>query len=99
MLWIKEVKDISFDDGLKNSGGVAPYLFGLDLFYDTIDENSKVINNAYAEGNIRLFTIKVHALKSSARIIGALKLAELSEKNKASSVYGACFFMQSDKKQ
>lgn len=80
MLWIKEIKDISFDDGLKNSGGVASYLFGLDLFYDTIDENSKIINNAYAEGNIRLFTIKVHALKSSARIIGALKLAELSEK-------------------
>ena len=83
MLWIHDVEDISYENGVKNSGGISSYLFGLDLFYDTIDENSRVINDAYAEGNIRLFTIKVHALKSSARIIGAMGLAELAEKMEA----------------
>ncbi len=75
MLWIYEVGGISVQEGIKNSGGISSYLFGLDLFLDTIDENSRIINDAYEEGNIRLFTIKVHALKSSARIIGALGLA------------------------
>ena len=78
MLWIYDVDDISVPDGIKNSGGISSYLFGLDLFLDTIDENSRVLNDAYNEGNIRLFTIKVHALKSSARIIGALGLAEFA---------------------
>lgn len=80
MLWIYEVGGISVREGIKNSGGISSYLFGLDLFLDTIDENSRIINDAYEEGNIRLFTIKVHALKSSARIIGALGLAGLAEK-------------------
>ena len=80
MLWIYEVGGITVQEGIKNSGGISSYLFGLDLFLDTIDENSRIINDAYEEGNIRLFTIKVHALKSSARIIGALGLAGLAEK-------------------
>ena len=80
MLWIYDVKDISVPEGIKNSGGISSYLFGLDLFFETIDENSRILNGAYDEGNIRLFTIKVHALKSSARIIGALGLEELAAK-------------------
>ena len=80
MLWIYDVKDISVPEGIKNSGGISSYLFGLDLFFETIDENSRILNDAYDEGNIRLFTIKVHALKSSARIIGALGLEELAAK-------------------
>ena len=47
------------------------------MFLDTIDENIKVIREAYDVSNIRLYTIKVHALKSSARIIGAAKLSQL----------------------
>ena len=39
-----------------------------------------VIRKAYDSGNIRLYTIKVHALRTSARIIGAASLSELAEK-------------------
>jgi len=80
MNWIYEVKDISVPEGIKNSGGISNYIFSLELFLDTIDDNSRVIEDAYKDGNIRLYTIKVHALKSSARIIGALGLSELAEK-------------------
>ncbi|MBE5859743.1 MAG: response regulator [Butyrivibrio sp.] len=80
MKWIYDVESISVEDGIKNSGGVPGFLFSLDLFYDTIDENTKVIKDAYNEGNIRLYTIKVHALKSSARIIGDAHLSELCAK-------------------
>ncbi|WP_051538040.1 ATP-binding protein [Butyrivibrio proteoclasticus] len=80
MQWINEVEGLSVEDGIKNSGGISSYIFALELFFDTIDDNSKVIREAYDTNNIRLYTIKVHSLKSSARIIGAKALSELAEK-------------------
>ncbi len=80
MDWLKEVKEISIEDGIRSSGGVSSYIFSLKLFYDTIDDNAEVIEKAYNEKEIRLYTVKVHALKSSARIIGAGDLSALAEK-------------------
>ncbi|MBR6308229.1 MAG: response regulator [Lachnospiraceae bacterium] len=80
MHWIYETEGVNAEDGIKASGGVANYIFALKLFLDTIDDNSRVIKDAYDSGNIRLYTIKVHALKSSARIIGASDLSKLAEK-------------------
>ncbi|MBO4678950.1 MAG: response regulator, partial [Lachnospiraceae bacterium] len=77
MVWIKETEGINVDEGITNSGGVMNYIFSLKLFLDTIEENSRVIKEAYDSNNIRLYTIKVHALKSSARIIGAQELSQL----------------------
>ncbi len=79
MLWLNSAKGLSVPDGIKNSGGISGFLFALKLFYDTIDENNKVLRDALDQDNIRLFTIKVHALKSSARIIGAKELSKLAE--------------------
>ncbi|MCR4601040.1 MAG: response regulator, partial [Clostridia bacterium] len=76
--WLEEAEGISVDDGIQSSGGVMNFIQSLRLFYDTIDGNAKVVMDAYEDGNIRLFTIKVHALKSSARIIGASALSELA---------------------
>ena len=78
LLWIHETEGLSTADGIKNSGGVSNYIFSLNLFLDTIDENAKIIRDAYKKHDIRLYTIKVHALKSSARIIGAMELSELA---------------------
>ncbi len=73
--WIDDAEGISAEDGIRNSGGASQYAFALNLFFDSIEENARVIEKAYADGDIRLATVKVHALKSSARIIGALKLS------------------------
>ena len=77
MLWVKDIEGISSEDGITNSGGVMNYVFSLKLFLDTIDDNSRVIKDAYDSRNVRLYTIKVHALKSSARIVGALELSKM----------------------
>jgi signal transduction histidine kinase/ligand-binding sensor domain-containing protein/CheY-like chemotaxis protein/HPt (histidine-containing phosphotransfer) domain-containing protein len=76
--WINETQGISVEEGIKNSGGISSFIFSLKLFLDTIDGNSKVISDAYEADDIRLYTIKVHALKSSARIIGAQELSKLA---------------------
>lgn len=79
MSWIYEVEGINVDEGIKNSGGISGFMYALDLFLDTIDENTKLIKDAYESDNIRLYTIKVHALKSSCRIIGALELSDFAK--------------------
>ena len=78
--WINETEGISVDDGIKNSGGISNFIFSLNLFLDTIEDNAKVIRDALESDNLRLYTIKVHSLKSSARITGAMELSELAAK-------------------
>ncbi|MBO7401506.1 MAG: response regulator, partial [Lachnospiraceae bacterium] len=73
--WLKDVEGIDMEAGIRNSGGEAPYLSSLRMFLDTLEDNAKVIEDAYSEGDLRLYTVKVHALKSSARIIGALEMS------------------------
>ncbi len=80
MEWLNETEGISVPDGIKFSGGVDGFLYSLKLFHDTIKDNSKVIKDAFDNKDFKLFTIKVHALKSSARIIGASALSELAAK-------------------
>ena len=77
MLWIENTEGISVEEGIKHSGGIESFIFSLKLFLDTIEDNAAVIMNAFENDDIRLYTIKVHALKSSARIIGAEELSEL----------------------
>ncbi|MBQ1880498.1 MAG: Hpt domain-containing protein, partial [Lachnospiraceae bacterium] len=77
--WLKETEGIRVEDGIKFSGGVSSFIFSVKLFYDTIEDNAGVIETAYKEGDIKLYTVKVHALKSSARIIGADELSKLAE--------------------
>ncbi len=76
--WLYETEGISVPEGIRNSGGISNYIFSLNMFLDTVDENAKVLKNAIENGNLRLFTIKVHSLKSSARIIGAMDLSNLA---------------------
>ncbi len=77
--WIYDTEGISTEDGIRNSGGISNYIISLNMFLDTIDTNARVIRDSYESGNIRLYTIKVHSMKSSARIVGALELSALAE--------------------
>ncbi len=77
--WIYDIKEIDVDEGIKNSGGIAQYINALHMFYETVDGNYQVISDAYEVEDIRLYTIKVHSLKSSCRIIGATAMSRLAE--------------------
>ncbi len=77
--WLQEVDDLSVSQGIRYSGGVENFLYSLTMFRQTIEKNAGVIEKALSEGDIKLFTIKVHALKSAARIIGAGKLSEAAK--------------------
>lgn len=81
--WLEDIRELSTETGIKNSGGIKSFITSLDLFYDTIDSNAEAIKNAYDSENIRIYTVKVHALKSSARIIGDMELSTMCEELEA----------------
>ncbi|MBR5419863.1 MAG: response regulator [Lachnospiraceae bacterium] len=66
--------------GLKNSGDLPAYLALLKIFYESIDEKNEELEGFYREKDLKDYTIKVHALKSSARIIGAGELGEEAQR-------------------
>lgn len=67
---------IDLTEGIKNSGSVQAYMPLLKIFHDSIDEKKTELENYLSEGDIKNYTIKIHALKSSARIIGAASLGD-----------------------
>ncbi len=77
--FIYELPDIDAEAGIKNCGAAQGYLSVLTVFHQTADTKAEEIDKLYREGEIENYTIKVHALKSSARIIGAGKLSRLAE--------------------
>ncbi len=78
-LWVKEVEGLNADDGIKHSGGIPAFIMSVKMFYETIDDNAGLIEKAFKAGDLRMFTIKVHSLKTSARIVGATGLSKRAE--------------------
>lgn len=76
--YLKEIEGISVSDGLNFCGTQKAFLKFLNTFYGNIDTKSDEIEDAYNKGDLGFYTTKVHALKSTARIIGAFELSELA---------------------
>ncbi|WP_049946329.1 ATP-binding protein [Butyrivibrio sp. WCD2001] len=76
--WLKEAP-IDVKTGIKNCGSAENFVQAAQTFKDSIDRNCEAIEQFLEDEDIKNYTIKVHALKSSARIIGAEKLSALAE--------------------
>ena len=88
LIGLSEIGGVSISDGLRYCGSLRDFERFLDSFYEDIDLKSSDIENSYKNGDIPYFTIKVHALKTSARIIGARELGELAYKLEAAGKSG-----------
>ena len=62
--------------GITNCGSKELFVNLLGDFYKLIDQKSTKIEKCLADGMLRDYTIEVHALKNTARMIGALELSE-----------------------
>ncbi|MBQ6968363.1 MAG: response regulator [Lachnospiraceae bacterium] len=76
--WLLKLKEIDKEEGMMNCGSSEYYIIALGLFYDNFRENYDNIKRYFEEGNRKDYNIKVHSLKSSARLIGAKELSELA---------------------
>ncbi len=66
---------LSFSEAIKNCANEEILAKTLQQFYNSINNNLRDIEKFFNESDIHNYTIKVHALKSSARLIGASELS------------------------
>ena len=71
------IEGLDVSEGIKNCGSNKLFVELLGDFYKLIESKSTKIEKCLADGMIRDYTIEVHALKNTARMIGALELSEL----------------------
>lgn len=77
--WVFTVTDMDVNTGIRNCGSEDGFMSVLSVFHQTAPDKADDIEKLYNDGNIEDYTIRVHALKSSARIIGAAELSHLAE--------------------
>ena len=77
--WLMSINEINAREGVKHCGSEEDYLAALKVFAEAIESNADEIEWLFRAADWKNYTTKVHALKSTARVIGA---AELSERAK-----------------
>ncbi len=73
---LPELPGINSADGVKYSGSEKLWYKLLGDFYKLIDAKANKIEKCLADNLIRDYTIEVHALKNTARMVGAAHLSE-----------------------
>lgn len=70
------IEGLDVEQGIALSGDLDLYLEILGDFYVMIPQKARKIEKCLADHMLRDYTIEVHALKSTARLIGATELSE-----------------------
>ena len=73
---IKKYRGIDVEVALNNCGSIEVLKNVINQFRDSIDDKSNEIEEYEQNGDIENYTILVHALKSSSRLLGAIELSE-----------------------
>ena len=82
--------------GIRNCGSVDGYRSALGIFYDTIEAKADEIDDLYNKKDYKDYTIRVHALKSSARIIGAEEFASKAQELENAGKAGDTLYIKSN---
>ena len=74
------IAEIDIPEGIKHCGSAAAYIDTIKIYSETAAANIEEIERFWNNGDIRRATVKIHALKSTSRIIGADGLGAFAEK-------------------
>lgn len=80
VLWYEGLEGIDGKMAIGFSGSEDAFRTVLKIFYDSIGNKSEEIEGFYSSEDWDNYTIKVHALKSSAKLIGAMDTAEKAQR-------------------
>ncbi len=81
---LQKIEGIDLNVAVENCGSASLVLDMIRLFHNGIEKGADELEGMLENGDFTNFKIKVHALKSSAKIIGAMELSSLAaelEKN------------------
>ena len=73
-----KITDIDTSSGIRATGSIETYVETARVFASTGQTKYEIIKSYYEQMDVKNYTIQVHALKSSARLIGANDLSELA---------------------
>ena len=76
--FLNSLTELDLDSGLSYCGDAEDYIETLKMYSGSAQKKAEEIEKYWAEKDIKNTTIKVHALKSASRSIGALELGELA---------------------
>lgn len=77
--WYESLEGIDGAVAIKNSGSEDAFRTVLQIFYESIDSKSEELCKYYSDEDWKDYTIKVHALKSSCRLIGAVETSDKAQ--------------------
>ena len=83
--WYQQIEHIDGDMALKYSGSEDALRSVLKIFADSVQDKAGELTAYYDSEDWKNYTVKIHALKSSAKLIGA---ADLSKKAEALEMAG-----------
>lgn len=75
---LHKVPGLNIRQAIESAGGEKILVRITKTYVDTLPQNAQKIEELFNEGNINDYTIQVHALKSTSRLIGALDLSQLA---------------------
>lgn len=74
------LKEIHTEAAIRYCGSEQMFWRLLEVFYRTIDNKADTIEAYEEHGDMKNYIIEVHALKSAAKLVGALELSDLAAK-------------------
>lgn len=74
--WLYDIGEMDVESAITYCGGQESFMSILKTFYDTIDDKVRDIDGFYNSRDWKNYNISVHAMKSSARIVGLKELSE-----------------------
>ena len=76
--FISELPEVNMENGIKNNGDEESYLEALKVYASSVGKYTEEITEFLKADDLENATIKIHALKSTSRIIGAESIGELA---------------------
>nr|MCR5451331.1 response regulator [Lachnospiraceae bacterium] len=76
---VRAIPYVDADEGMINCGDEEGYEEALKIYYESLMPKKKAISDCYESGDIKNYSIHVHALKSTSRLCGIEELGALAE--------------------
>ncbi|MCR5672098.1 MAG: response regulator [Lachnospiraceae bacterium] len=86
--WLTSIEEIDTASAIANCGSKEGFMSVLSVFHNTAKDKADEIRELFDSQDYENYTIKVHALKSSARVIGASDLSDMAKDLEAAGKAG-----------
>ena len=77
--WFERIEEIDAKIAIENSGSREAFKTVLKIFNKSVVNKYTELQGYYNSGDWENYTIKIHALKSSAKLIGAMEIAQKAQ--------------------